>query len=95
MNLQEGTEVAVIVDGKWHAALCKALVLFEDTGDPFHLMSGKVSGSEHVGLWMLPDKTYTNVGLVQLFIPWNAIVTVAVIEEARKEKLGFHTPPTI
>ena len=91
MNIQEGIDIAVIVDGEWHALLCKALVLFkEETADPVRIMSGKVSGSEPNGLWMVPETTYSNVGLAQLFIPWHAIVTVAVIDDAHKSKLGFH-----
>jgi len=90
MNLRESSEVAVIVDGKWHAALCKALILSEASGEPYHPMFGKVAGwSEGIGIWLVPEKTYTSAGLSHLFIPWHSIITIAVIEEGQRKKPGF------
>jgi hypothetical protein len=90
MNLPDGTEVAVIVDGPWHSTLCKALVLFETTDEPFHLMFGRISSwAGNVGLWLIPENRYTNVGLVNLFVPWRAIISVAMIEEGKKKEHGY------
>ena len=93
MDLKEGSDVAVIVDGKWHAALCKSLILpSEASSEPFHTMFGKVSEwSANVGMWLLPERQYANVGLTRLFIPWHSIVSVAVIEEGKRNRPGFAT----
>ena len=90
MDLKEGTEVAVLVDGNWLASLRKALALPDEPGEAFQFMFGQIiTLTENVGLWLTPDKTYIDTGIIQLFIPWHFVVTVAVIQEGQKTKLGF------
>lgn len=90
MNIKEGTEVAAIVDGGWHSALCEALALSQRDDEPFHLMFGKASEwSENIGLWLTPDTTYTSVGIIQLFVPWTAIRALAIVAEGQTKRLGF------
>lgn len=90
MHLKEGTEVAILVNGEWLASLRKAIVLPDEAGEPVQLMFGKViTWAENIGLWLTPDKTYTDTGIIQMFIPWHFIVTLAVVQEGQKRKFGF------
>ena len=66
------------------------LVLPEETAEPFHLMFGKtITWTENIGLWLTPDKTYTDTGIAQLFVPWRFIVTIAVVLDGQRSKVGF------
>jgi len=91
MSIKEGTEAAVLVDGKWLAALRKAVVLPEESDEPFQLMFGKIAScTENIGLWLTPGKPFSDpAGIVQLFIPWHFVVTVAVVQDKERRRLGF------
>jgi hypothetical protein len=66
------------------------MALPDEGNEPAQLVFGRtVTLTEGVGIWLIPDKTYTDCGIVQFFIPWQVVLTVAVIEEGRRKQFGF------
>jgi hypothetical protein len=97
VNLEKGTPVYLIVSSFWYMQMAKAELLPKKntTGDTLDMFAHILDASNLHGLWITPDDCITGWENLQVFVPWNYVISIAAhadfenFESKRREKAGF------
>ena len=93
--MQVGRRIALAVDSQWYKTLEDHRFLkgsqIED--HPTDLLVGSVESDDPNGVWIKPDKRFSDYPAASLFVPWQFIVAAMLLGPDDDTKfLGFHRP---